>query len=500
MPKRNIAWMLVVVVIALLLWQLPAVIAERDAVIRNFGALAEIRAIIHRLNVVPVDDQKLTDAAVRAAAAAMVAELHDAHARYLDPDAHQKFMRRAEGLVGGIGVDVAVVHGAVTVQHVREASPAERAGLQRGDRLLAVDGQSTQEWDVLEVVGLLNGEPDSEVRLTVQSPGDAPREVSAVRAALRLSPVRGWTRRPDGRWRYFINPDYGIAYLRLTEFLQNAASELDEAVHDTLRDGARAWILDLRENRGGLLDVAVEVADRFLTSGVIVSTKGLQGISSDKREWRAQMDGTYPELPMAVLVNEWSASSAEIVAGALRDHQRAVIVGERTYGKGSVQELVPLKDGGAIKLTTRFYYLPNGECIQKMSGAAGVGAGRLGWGVEPNLAVRLDPAQREAWLKSWLAADWSDQAEAFDIGEKGPGEGNSQPGIEAITLTPTLSPQGRGSIPTASNRPGAASSQQADRALGAQLAVDPQLQRALEILRRELGPQPPAGSSPRPKA
>ncbi|MEE8170628.1 MAG: S41 family peptidase, partial [Phycisphaerae bacterium] len=208
----------------------------------------------------------------------------------------------------------------------------------------------------------------------------------------------------DGGWRFMLDDASGIAYVRLTEFLPNAPAQLDDAMRTALNNGARALILDLRENRGGLLDAAIDVADRFLAGGVIVSTRGLHGPSSDPREWRARGEGAYPNISMAVLVNAWSASSAEIVAGALRDHRRAVLVGERTYGKGSVQELIPLRNDCAVKLTTRHYYLPGGACIQKPRHAD---ADHPDWGVMPNVVVPLTPGQRERWLKQWLDATWN---------------------------------------------------------------------------------------------
>lgn len=463
MPKRNLAWMLVVVVIALLLWQLPQIIAERDSVVRHFGPLAEIRAEIHRRYVEPVNDRELIDRAVHAGADEMIRLLRDPHARYLDPEEHQRFVERSRGVVGGIGAEVAEVSGRFVALNVMRDTPAEQAGIQRGDVILAIDGLELQRLDPFEAVNLLAGEPDTPVRLVVRTADEPPRELTLLRAALRVSPVRGWRHNSDGSWLYLLDAAHGIGYVRITEFLPDAALMLDDARMAMDRQGVRAWILDLRENRGGLLESAIEVADRFLDSGVIVSTRGTKGPTSDKREWSAQRDGTYPQRPMAVLVNGWTASSAEIVAGALRDHRRAVLVGERTYGKGSVQELIPLREGGAIKLTTRYYFLPSGACIQRT--ARGTDSDSA-WGVQPNVVVALTPEQREAWVRHWLSATWA------------------EPALSVVTTGEATSEEA------------AAASQAAiDAAVRELMASDPQLQRAVDLVRRIVTTQSASGPS-----
>lgn len=449
MPRRNLAWMLVVVVIALILWQLPPVIAARDTVIRHFGVLAEIRSQVLQRAVSPTEDQRLVRAAVRAGARAMIASLNDPYARYLDPDEYRRFRDQSDGRVGGIGVDVAVVNGEVTVQAVSPDTPAARADIHPQDQILEIDAQLVERIDVLEAINLLAGDPGSEVRLKVRSPFQPSRDLTLHRTAEQKNPVRGWSRRADGQWRYIADPSAKIGYMRLTEFLPNAVTEVDAAVAAMQRDEAAAWILDLRENGGGILDVAIELADRFVSDGRIVSTKGP---TADLREWRAERNGTYAPLPMVVLVNGFSASCAEVLAGALRDNRRAVIVGQRTYGKGSVQELLPLKDGGAIKLTTRYYFLPSGVCIQKRPGTDE-------WGVRPDLPVTMSDAQRLRWLRHWIAASWLD-------------------------VTP---PPAKGATNADADDP---------KQRAAMFAMDPQLRAARDLLRRQLVP----ASSPRDAA
>ena len=186
-----------------------------------------------------------------------------------------------------------------------------------------------------------------------------------------------------------LDPELGIAYIRLIKFSPDVDERLDEEINRLRRQDLRGLVLDLRNNPGGLLDSAREVADKFLEGAVlIVRTAGRR---SDEKQWFAMREGTYPHFPITVLINGSTASAAEIVAGALGDHQRAVVIGERSYGKGSVQEVVELENhGGAIKLTTAYYYLPNGRCIQRTMKSIQDGT----WGVMPNLLVNLTAAQR----------------------------------------------------------------------------------------------------------
>ena len=198
-------------------------------------------------------------------------------------------------------------------------------------------------------------------------------ELTILRDTVHVYSVKGFVRKQDGNWDYLIDPKEGIGYIRITSFMTNTAEELDQAYRDLLQQGVRAVILDLRFDPGGLLTTAVEVANRFLDDGVIVSTRGRY---QEEMVWKATTDSKYKPVPVAVLVNRYTASAAEILSGALRDHQRATIIGERTYGKGSVQTLVPLENGyGAIKLTTAYYYLPSGRCIHRKAGSKIWGGG-----------------------------------------------------------------------------------------------------------------------------
>jgi carboxyl-terminal processing protease len=256
-----------------------------------------------------------------------------------------------------------------------------------------------------------------------------------------------------------LDNDYGIGYVRLIKSMPESDERLDAEIEKMMRANLRGLVLDLRDNTGGLLDSAREVADRFLDSGLIVRTAGRR---TDEKQWFAMHDGTYPNFPMAILVNGSTASAAEIVAGALRDHGRAAVVGERTFGKGSVQEVVELdRQSGAIKLTTAYYYLPSGQCIHRTPRAVEEGK----WGVTPTIPVNLTDKQRAKWLAAWR-----------DLGR------------EPVTTQPTTQP-------TSATSQTSEDAEQAD-AEKAILDADMQLLKAVEYLREKIRPtttQPTSG-------
>ncbi len=401
MPKRNLAWILIVAVIALLMWQLPEIIAGRDSVVRAFGPLVDARAVITKRYVEPIDEQALARGANDAAIRWMVREyLHDPHAVYLTASEYQDFQDRTDGRYGGIGADVWSVEEGLEVLSRERNSPAVHAGVRPGDIITHIDGTALAGVPLFDAVNMLNGPADSVVRLRVLRPGGdetASRDISVRRAEIRLDSVRGWCRIPGGAWDYLLDSRARIGYVRLMKFTPDVDERLDEAVEYLRRQRMSALILDLRENTGGLLDSALEVTDRFLESGLIVKTRGR---TADEKRWDALREGTYANFPLVILVNGSTASAAEIVAGCLRDHRRAYVIGERTYGKGSVQEVVELNAGGAIKLTTQYYYLPNGECIHRTAEAEKSGD----WGVAPNKEVAMTADERKRWLAAWRDA------------------------------------------------------------------------------------------------
>ncbi len=420
MPKRNLAWILVVAMIALLMWQLPQTIARRDSVYEAFGPLVEVHSEIRRRFVEEVDDEVLADAAVTAGIEAMVDQLDDPYARYLSPEEYDRFERRVRGMVGGIGVEVWPVDNGLEVLSRLAQSPAAAGGILPGEIITHIDGRSMQGVALVAANSLLNGEPGSRIELTVLSNGsdgstsgsvprsdraeDGParsgetpvphlgRLVRLRRAEVTVDPIRGWARSPRGDWWFILDAEPTIAYVRLTRFTSDVHRRLDEEIDRLLRRNLGGLILDLRNNPGGSLRSGIEVADRFLKKGLLVRESGR---ATAPEEWYASHEGTYPNFEMAVLVNGGSASAAEMVAGALRDHERAAIIGEQSYGKGCVQRVIELEHGGgAIELTTAYYYLPSGQCIHRTPEAAAAGQ----WGVRPTIEVALTNAERERWL------------------------------------------------------------------------------------------------------
>jgi len=315
------------------------------------------------------------------------------------PYEEEDFRKRTMGSFCGIGVQIRKQTGRpIEVVTPLADTPALQAGIRAGDLILNVDGEDTRTISIERAVKLITGKRHTKVTLTIQRPGTAkPRQVTIVRDIIHIRTVKGWRRRPDGSWEFFIHPDSRIGYVRLTQFTGDTAGELRRALRTLRNAGARGVILDLRFNPGGLLTAAVDVADEFLRRGLIVRTKG-RNVPDAQRSATAL--GEYQHGPLVVLANRFSASAAEIVAGALKDWHRATIVGERTYGKGSVQRLIPLQPDrpAKLKLTTAYYYLPAGRCIHRTRGAKT-------WGVDPDVEVSMTVRQMNRATEIRLETD-----------------------------------------------------------------------------------------------
>lgn len=310
--------------------------------------LAEVMARVKRDYVEPIDDAVLLESAIRG----MVADL-DPHSEYLDADEYRDIRISTTGSYTGIGIEISEVDGVVRVVTPIAGSPAARSGLRSGDEIVAVNGIAIQAGNVRDTIGQMRGRAGSEVSITVLRDGQA-IEHRMRREIVRVASVH----------HQLLGPSFG--YIRLSQFSEATARELSRAV-DTLQDengGALAGlILDLRNNPGGVLDSAVDVSDLFLDSGVIVSANGR---TMDARFTRSAHRGDiFDGGELVILVNEGSASASEIVAGALQDHGRAVVIGTSTFGKGLVQTVMPLSRGRAIKLTTSRYYTPSGDSIHE---------------------------------------------------------------------------------------------------------------------------------------
>lgn len=311
--------------------------------LRNF---AEVLERVRAAYVEEVDDTVLLKAAIRG----MLSEL-DPHSSYLAPDDFDDLQVSTQGEFGGLGIEITMDKDAVVIVTPYDDTPASEAGLKAGDTILAIDDESVKGWSLDEVAKRLRGEQGSNVKLSIL-PLDAksPRTLTLTRDIIKVQSVRHKELRP------------GIGYLRISQFQAKTARDTKAAL-EALQQKAplKGLILDLRNNPGGVLSGAVQVADLFLESGLIVYT---QGRHEERLNYNASSGGIFLDTPMVVLVNGGSASASEIVAGALQDHGRAVLVGQRTFGKGSVQSVLPLTGDSALKLTTARYYTPKGRSIQ----------------------------------------------------------------------------------------------------------------------------------------
>jgi carboxyl-terminal processing protease len=372
MPPRNLTIIFATAILSIVCY----LKAERN---RYAGAVADAMETVSQYYVEEVDTRTLFEDAMKG----MLSGL-DQYSGYIGPDTLNQMNASLDQQFGGVGVEVEKKQEdePLTVLSPLVDTPAYRAGIQAGDKILAVDGQTLVGIHLSEAVKLMRGEPGSELMLTVLRAGrDDSFEVKIVREVIKVDSVFGDTRRADGSWDFHLAENRRIGYLRLTTFGQRTVEELEKVLSsDDDRDPFEAIILDLRGNAGGLLDTAIQTCDLFIDSGRIVSTNGRNGVERTSAEANDTL--LVPKhIPMVVLVNKFSASASEILAACLQDHQRALIVGERTWGKGTVQNILDLEGGrSALKLTTATYWRPSGKNIHRHEGAEESEA----WGVTPD--------------------------------------------------------------------------------------------------------------------
>ena len=289
----------------------------------------------------------------------------------------------------GIGIEIARQKGQLTVASLLPDTPAYTSGLDAGDVIEQVDGKPTKDMPLTCAVKHITGPAGTKVRLTIRHAGrEQAEEITITRARIIVPTIRGWQRTEEGKWQYIIDEPEKIGYVRLTSFSEKTASDLEEALVELEKQGMRGLILDLRFNPGGFLESAIEVADKFIEEGLIVSTRPRFGIPMYVG---AQKAGTHPNYPLVVLINADSASGSEIVSGSLADeaHKRAVLVGERTHGKGVVQGITPYPgDGAQLKYTMSYYHLPSGQKVKSREEAEKEKT--RDWGIGPNIEVVLN--------------------------------------------------------------------------------------------------------------
>lgn len=344
---------------------------------------------VDRNYVKDVSRRELMEAAIEG----MISKL-DQYSNYIAPEDVDRFKGSVENEFGGIGIQVSIENGQLTVISPIYGSPAYRAGMVAGDKIIEIEGKNSKGITLDGAVEQMKGEVGTPVHVTVERVDGNRETLTLTREIVRVETVLGDERKSDDTWNFLYDKDQKIGYVRVTAFGRHTTEELQKALDELHQQKIKGLILDLRFNPGGLLSAAIEVSDLFITDGRIVSTEGR---NAPKRVWNSHQKGTFDGIPMAVLVNHYSASASEIVSACLQDHQRAVVIGERTWGKGSVQNIIELEGGkSALKLTTAGYLRPSGKNIHRFDGVKE----EDDWGVRPNdgYEVKLTDAELTQFL------------------------------------------------------------------------------------------------------
>ena len=368
MPHRNLVIILAMMVLSL---------ACAMQVSRHGRYLIFAMSQIERHGLEVVGEGELFEGALEGMARRL-----DEYSAYISPEEIKKFQELIEGEFGGVGIEIRLDRQTkeLTVASPLVGTPAYEAGIIAGDKILRIDGKSTQGLSLRDASERMRGEAGEPVTLSILHHGASePVDVKIVRAVIRIDTVLGDTRNVDGSWDYFLEGEDGIGYLRINSFGEQTELEMRRAVDWLIERGMKGLVIDVRNDPGGLLTAAIGVCNVFVDSGVIVTTRRRD--QTIKQTYSAAGEGTYSDFPVAVLVNQYSASASEIVAACLQDRAGACVVGERTFGKGTVQELIDLRSGrGMLKLTTSSYWRPSGKNIHRGRDAEEDDE----WGVTPN--------------------------------------------------------------------------------------------------------------------
>ena len=335
----------------------------------NLQLFAKVMNLIHQHYVEKVDTKKLIYGGIKG----MLREL-DPHTHFLPPDIYKEFEKETSGQFGGLGIEVTIQDGLLTIISPIEDTPAWKAGLKPGDKIVSIDGHSTKDMSLAESTQMMRGEDGSKINLGIARRGlRIKKDFVIEREIIKIKPVK------------YTDLGQGYAYLKLTNFTEDSAFSIKKTIKKMSHKNKsiKGIILDLRHNPGGLLGQAIQISNLFLDKGTIVSTIGRK--KTDKKTVHATEDDSYINFPMVVLINEYSASASEIVAGALKDNKRALIMGKRSFGKGSVQSVIKMEDGSGLKMTVARYYTPNGTSIQAQ-------------GITPDIEV--DEVDNEAFKKA----------------------------------------------------------------------------------------------------
>ncbi len=335
----------------------------------NLQLFAKVMNLVQKYYVEDVDTKKLIYGGIKG----MLLEL-DPHTNFLPPDIYEEFENETSGKFGGLGIEITVQEGILTIISPIEDTPAFEAGLHAGDKIVSIDGKSTKGLSLAESAQMMRGDKGSKIILGIVRDGvKGKKDYTIKRGTIKIKSVK------------YTDLGGGYGYIRLTSFIENSARDMEKTLKSMVKKDKKikGLILDLRRNPGGLLDQAVKISDFFLESGTIVSTIGRD--KENKKVVSASASGTYKDFPIVILINEYSASASEIVAGALKDNKRALVMGKRSFGKGSVQSVVKMGDGSGLKMTVARYYTPSGISIQAE-------------GITPD--VKIDEVDSEAFQKA----------------------------------------------------------------------------------------------------
>ncbi len=366
MFKKKIVLWLALFIITVNFTYLAIAKEKENSIYEELPLLADTITIVQSDYVEEVDPQKLIYGALQG----MLSSL-DKHSQFMDPDTYKEMKVETKGEFGGLGIVITIKDNLLTIISPIDDTPAYKVGIKAGDKIVKIDGESTKDIDLIAAVKKMRGKPNTQCMLTVLREGEQKLlDFTITRAIIKIKSIKEAKVLEDK-----------IGYIKLIEFQEKTSEELEKALKRIEKKGIESLILDLRNNPGGLLNVAVKVADKFLPGNkVIVSTRGRR--PEQNIVFKSTSRGARRDYPLIVLINEGSASASEIVAGAIRDHERGILLGHKSFGKGSVQTVIPLRDGSALRLTTAKYFTPSGVCIHDV-------------GLEPDVLVDLDTKEEE---------------------------------------------------------------------------------------------------------
>ncbi len=354
--------------------------AEKDSA---YPSLEIFSYVMERVRKDYVDGKNLTYQDLVYAALKGMLNTLDPHSEFMDPEKYKELQNDTQGAFGGLGIVIAMKDNFITVVSPMEDSPGAKAGIMSGDRIVKIDGKSTEKMSLGDAVKTLRGEPNTDVKISLFRPSSGQvKDYTLTRAIINVDMVKDINGKKE-----FPLGENKIGYIRLVQFGEKTSSDLEAALKKLKAQGMQGLVLDLRWNPGGLLEQAVDVCEKFLPRGVlVVSTEGRNPAQNSERKSTGRGDELH-EMPMVVLVNLGSASASEIVAGCLQDRKRAIILGEKTFGKGSVQSILPLSDGSALRLTTAKYYTPSHKVIHEV-------------GITPDIVVPMsEEEERQVLIK-----------------------------------------------------------------------------------------------------